>query len=252
MYPVAILAGGLATRMGPLTAATPKALLDINGQPFLAHQLRLLAAQGIAEVVLCVGHFGEQIAAYVGDGSAFGLRIRCSYDGPTLLGTAGALKRALPLLGNRFFVMYGDSYLLCDFHAVQAAHEGCGKLALMTAYRNEGRFDASNLILRNGQILLYEKTCRRPEMRHIDYGLGAFDALAFADVSEDRPTCLSDLYRSLLAAGQLAAYEVHERFYEIGSVDGLRDTRHYLTQAGCVSLPRKGRENDHRRSAPIH
>ena len=135
-FPVAILAGGLATRLRPQTESVPKALIDINGEPFLAHQLRLLRALGIDKVVLCVGYLGEQIVRLVGDGSQFGLQVAYSFDGPALLGTAGAIKQALFLLDESFFVLYGDSYLECDYRAIQTAFERAGKLALMTVYRN--------------------------------------------------------------------------------------------------------------------
>ena len=123
MLPVAILAGGLATRLGPLTQRLPKALLPVAGRPFIHWQLALLAQQGVTQVVLCAGHLGEQIQATVGDGSGFGMTVRYSFDGAVLLGTGGALKRALPMLGAAFFVLYGDSYLRCSFAAVEAAYE---------------------------------------------------------------------------------------------------------------------------------
>jgi len=235
MYPIAILAGGLATRMRPLTATTPKALLDVNGEPFMAHQLRLLRGWGAERVVICTGFLGEQIEAYVGDGRRFGLGVAYSPDGDRLVGTAGALKRALPLLGERFLVIYGDSYLPCDARAAVQSFERSGKLALMTVLRNDGRWDASNVIFRDGRIVRYDKKARSPEMHHIDYGLGACDARAFADVPGDRPACLADLYRALLARGELAGYEVSERFYEIGSFQGLEGLCRYLTR----SVPRR-------------
>jgi NDP-sugar pyrophosphorylase family protein len=233
MYPIAILAGGLATRMRPLTAATPKALLDVNGEPFIAHQLRLLAAWGAARAVLCTGFLGEQIEAFVGDGARFGLQVAYSPDGDRLLGTGGALKRALPLLGERFLVVYGDSYLPCDAAAAVRAFDASGKSALMTVLRNEGRWDASNVVFRDGRIVAYDKKARSPEMQHIDYGLGAFDARAFADVPADRPACLADLYQDLLARGELAGHEVGERFYEIGSFQGLEELCRYLKRGGA-------------------
>jgi MurNAc alpha-1-phosphate uridylyltransferase len=228
VYPIAILAGGMATRLRPLTTTVPKALLDVNGEPFIAHQLRLLAGWGIERAVVCAGYLGEQIEAYVGDGSRFGLRVVYSQDGDGLMGTAGALKRALPLLGNRFLVIYGDSYLPCDARAAVRAFDDSGKLALMTVVRNEGRWDASNVIFEGGRIVSYDKMARSAAMRHIDYGLGAFDACAFADVPADRPSCLQDLYQALLARGELAGYEVGERFYEIGSFQGLEELCRYL------------------------
>jgi N-acetyl-alpha-D-muramate 1-phosphate uridylyltransferase len=231
MYPIAILAGGLATRMRPLTTAVPKALLDVNGEPFIAHQLRLLASWGVERAVVCNGHLGEQIEAYLGDGSAFGLKVAYSSDRDQLRGTAGALRCALPLLGDRFLVIYGDSYLPCDARAVVRTFDRAGKLALMTVLRNEGKWDASNVVFAGGEIVTYDKKARAPAMRHIDYGLGVFDARAFHSVPADRPSCLADLYQSLLERGELAGHEVAERFYEIGSFQGLGELCRYLSKS---------------------
>jgi len=234
--PVAILAGGLATRMGALTADTPKALLDVAGEPFVFHQLRLLRAGGSRRVVMCVGHLGERVQAAVGDGRRFDLEVEWLFDGPRLLGTGGALRRALPRLGPRFAVVYGDSYLRCDYRAIARAFLASGRLALMTVYENDGAFDASNVELEgarteSGQaarIVVYDKRRRTPAMRHIDYGLGLFDARAFDGVPDDRPTDLAALYGELLARGELAGVEVPDRFFEIGSVAGLEELRSLL------------------------
>ena len=179
MLPVAVLCGGLATRLRPMTETIPKALIELNGEPFLAHQLRLLHSRGIERAVLCVGYRGEMIQEFVGNGERFGLQVEIVFDGPVLLGTAGAIRRAVPLLGEKFFVLYGDSYLPCDYAAVCSAFLRSGKRGLMTVFRNEGKFDTSNVEYRDGQILRYDKKERTPEMRHIDYGLGAFRAGCF-------------------------------------------------------------------------
>lgn len=232
MFPVAILAGGLATRLRPVTEAIPKALIDVNGEPFVAYQLRLLRAQGITQVVLCVGYLGEQIVEMIGDGSQFGLQVAYSFDGPMLLGTAGAIKRALPKLAESFFVLYGDSYLECDYPAVQTTFERSGKLALMTVYRNDGHWDPSNVEFADGCILAYGKQARTPRMHYIDYGLGVFRQSAFAGVPESSPSDLESLYRSLMQQDQLAAFEAPQRFYEIGSLSGVEDLRRYLAKSG--------------------
>jgi NDP-sugar pyrophosphorylase family protein len=227
---VTILAGGLATRLHPLTRILPKALVDVNGEPFIAHQLRLLQASGIERVVVCAGYLGEMIQAFVGAGMHFGLRIEFSFDGPRLLGTAGAVKRALPLLEETFFVLYGDSYLPCDYGAAHTAFEKSGKLALMTVFRNGGRWDRSNVQFVAGEILAYDKQHPTEQMHHIDYGLGVFHRSAFEMVPDDQPFDLATLYRDLLSRGHLAAHEVEQRFYEIGSVAGLEETRCYLAR----------------------
>lgn len=227
-FPVAILAGGLAQRLGSLAQRVPKSLLDVNGEPFVFHQLRRLAAQGITRVVLCVGHLGEQIMAAVGRGAAFGLQVEYCRDGPRLLGTGGALRHALPHLDVAFFVLYGDSYLECDFGAVQAAYVAQDCTALMTVYHNEGRYDTSNVEFRDGRITAYDKRRPTPQMHHIDYGLGVFSAAALAAVPSETPCDLADVYAELLRRDQLAAFEVRERFYEIGSPDGLALLRQHL------------------------
>lgn len=228
LFPVAILAGGLATRLRPLTDAIPKALVDINGEPFVFHQLRLLRRAGIERVVLCVGYLGEQVAERVGDGAALGLDVTYSLDGPQLLGTAGAVKRALSLLGDSFFVVYGDSYLECDYAAVQKAFVESDKPALMTVYRNEGNWDTSNVEFAGGRILAYDKRQHTPRMRHIDYGLGVFHATAFDGVRAGETCDLAALYQALLARDRLAACEVAQRFYEVGSPAGIDELRQHL------------------------
>ena len=228
LYPVAILAGGLATRLQPLTATVPKALIDVNGEPFIAHQLRLLRSLGIERVVICAGYLGEMTQACVGDGGPFDLRVEFSFDGPRLLGTAGAIKKALPRLGESFFVLYGDTYLLCDYPRVQREFTERGQLALMTVFRNDNRWDRSNVELADSRIVAYDKTRQSARMRHLDYGLGVFSQRAFDDVPTDAPHDLATLYQSLLARGELAAWEVGQRFYEIGSLEGLEETCRYL------------------------
>lgn len=223
MIDVAILAGGLGTRLAPITETLPKALVDINGEPFIAHQLRLLRSYGITRVVLCVAYLGEMIRDFVGDGRRFDLEVSYSFDGPNLRGTAGALKEALSFLGEDFLVLYGDSYLRCDYSAVVSKFRSSGKLGLMTVYRNEGKWDLSNVEMDDRNIVKYDKKNFTPLMRHIDFGLGAFRRAAFADIPDESPFDLADLYRELLHRGQLAAFEVDSRFYEVGSQKGIQE-----------------------------
>jgi len=229
MLPVAILAGGLATRLRPATEKIPKALLEINGEPFLAHQLRLLVSRGVTRATLCVGYLGETIEAYAGDGSRFGVELTYSYDGPELRGTAGAVARARGLLGDSFFVLYGDSYLPCDYGAVEKAFVESGRRALMTVFHNRDLWDASNVEFEGGQILAYSKKLRTPRMHHIDYGLGVFRRPAFDEVPEHGACDLADLYQRLLERGELAGCEVTRRFYETGSFAGIRELSEYLS-----------------------
>lgn len=231
LLPVVILAGGRATRLRPLTEQIPKALIDINGEPFVAHQLRLLRSRGIERVVFCIGYLGEMIRDFVGDGSRFGISVAYSSDGPVLQGTGGAVRRALHLLGDRFFVLYGDSYLPCAYDAVQRAFEGSAKKGLMTVHKNEGKWDNSNVELNAGEIVRYDKVRRSATMQHIDYGLGLFTREAF-DSSEENPLDLAWVYQKLLSRNELAGYEVPDRFYEIGSPAGMEDLRSYLAAGG--------------------
>lgn len=222
-YPVAILAGGLATRLRPMTEQVPKALIPVAGEPFLGHQLRLLKGAGIRRAVLCVGYRGELIADEFSDGGRYGIELTYSYDGTQLLGTGGALKKALPLLGERFFVLYGDSYLPINYAAPLHAFLASPKRGLMTVFRNEGRWDASNVWFEDGVIKSYSKTERTPQMQHIDYGLGLFDPVAFSHWHEGQAFDLADVYQHLMTKKELAGYEVRQRFYEIGSPEGLAE-----------------------------
>jgi NDP-sugar pyrophosphorylase family protein len=226
--PVAILAGGLATRLRPLTEKIPKVLLPVTGKPFLAHQLELLKGQGIEQVVLCLGYLGELVQREFLDGREFGVRLEYSFDGPTLLGTGGALRQALPKLGEQFFVLYGDSYLTAPFAPIAEFFAASKKEGLMTVYRNQGLYDTSNVVFRDGQILVYDKKARLPELHYIDYGLSLFKASAFQEWPPGRPFDLSDAMQRLLARGRLAGFEVSERFYEIGSPAGLAELEERL------------------------
>jgi NDP-sugar pyrophosphorylase family protein len=236
--PVAILAGGLATRLGPVAAAVPKALVEVAGRPFVVHQLALLREAGIRRVVLCVGHLGEQIEACVGDGRAHGLVVGYSYDGAALLGTAGALRRAAARLGDVFWVLYGDAYLSIDFRAVLAEFERRGELGMMAVMRNENRWDRSNVVFRDGRLVRYDKARLTPDMTHIDYGAAILRHAALARVPPDRPANPADLYRDLVQEGLMSGYEVTERFYEIGSPAGLAETRRFFERGlGVAAAP---------------
>jgi NDP-sugar pyrophosphorylase family protein len=236
-WPVAILAGGLATRLRPETDKTPKALLTVAGEPFLLHQLRLLRANGFRKIVLCVGYLGEMIKAQIGDGTDIGLQITYSFDGPNLLGTGGALRRALPNLGQEFVVIYGDSYMPVDYAAIVEAFVRSGKPALMTALKNEGRWDTSNVWFEDGEIRRYDKRLRTAEMRYIDYGIAVLSATVFESFLGDVPFDLADLYSRLVSGKQMAAYEVKERFYEIGSRHGLAELDSLLRGKAAIVSP---------------
>src|SRR4051795_3558868 len=183
MPPLALLAGGLATRLGDLTKQVPKALLEVGGEPFIAHQLRLLRRERVTRVVICAGYLAEQIQAYVGDGGRFGIPVSYKLDGPKLLGTGGALRAALDHLGSDFLVMYGDSWLDIAYAPVVEAFRASGQPALMTVFRNAGQWDTSNVWFEDGHIRRYSKRERLPQMQHIDWGL----SMIKADLLATRP-----------------------------------------------------------------
>lgn len=227
---LALLAGGFATRLGSIAGRVPKSLLEVAGEPFIFHQLRLLADHGITSVVLCCGHLGELIADLVGNGSGFGCSVQYSFDGPLPLGTGGAIRKALPLLGSTFWVMYGDSYLTTPFSPVLSAFRKSGKSALMTVFRNEDQWDQSNVYFSGGRIVRYAKRAPSAEMRHIDYGLSIYAAEFFAAWPNGVAFDLSDLQVDLITHGEMAAFETENRFYEIGSLPGLAETEEFLRQ----------------------
>jgi NDP-sugar pyrophosphorylase family protein len=230
--PVAILAGGLATRLHPLTEKIPKLLLEVAGEPFFSHQLRLLKKNGLTRVVLCAGHLGDMIVEQYGDGAKWGVQIDYSFDGDKLLGTGGALIRALPKLGDTFYVLYGDSYLPVDYQAVGRAFLDSGKPALMTVFENHENYDASNVWFGDGRIKAYSKQEKLPHMHHIDYGLSVFRAAAFADQPRDAVVDLAAVQAELCRRGELAGFEMKQRFYEIGSPAGLKELDNLLRNRG--------------------
>jgi NDP-sugar pyrophosphorylase family protein len=228
-----ILAGGLATRLGALTEATPKSLLLVAGRAFIDWQLERLARCGILRVVLCIGHLGERIREHVGDGRNSGLAVDYCEDGPVLRGTAGALRRALPLLDPEFLVTYGDSYLTFDYAALLGdlvAHPDA--LGSMSVYRNQGRYDASNTEVRGEWVVRYHKGESDPALDHIDYGALALRREVVVSLAEDHRGSLAELQTELAARGLLRAFRVSERFYEIGSESGLRELAAKLGAVG--------------------
>ncbi len=220
---LAILAGGLAARLRPLTVSAPKSLIRVAGEPFLAHQLRRLRSQGLREIVLCCGYLGDQIEAFAGDGRRLGLTLLYSHDGEQPLGTGGAVRAALPLLGRRFLVTYGDSWLTEPIEPVWRAFLDCGKPAMMTVFHNRNCWGASNVEFRRGKVVRYDKRQTADAMHHIDYGLEAMEASVLEHWVH--PVFdLSEVWSALADDSLLAGYETRERFYEIGSLHGLRET----------------------------
>ena len=223
-----ILAGGLATRMMPLTSKLPKSMLQIKGRPFLEYQLELLKEYEIKDILLCMGYKGELIKNHFGDGRKFGVNLSYSFDGDKLLGTAGALKKAYKLLNENFFLMYGDSYLPYDYQEIEESFKRSDKLSLMVAYKNQNRFDKSNLLIQDGMIKLYDKTLRGENLEYIDAGLSILKKEVLNLVPEEEPYDLEELYRALISEEEMSAFEVKQRFYQIGSFEGLEEFKNLV------------------------
>ncbi len=235
MLPVAILAGGLATRLYPVTRTIPKALILLNGRPFIDHQLRLLKEKGVSQVILCVGNLGFMIEEFVGDGLQWGLDVQFSYDGKILLGTGGAIKKAARILPDEFMILYGDSYLDIDLKPVVQRFYMENLPVLMTVYRNQNALDVSNILIKDGRILKYNKNDRDPAMEYIDYGLTVIRKEIFDNYPSDKPFDFSLVLSQSVDAGLVAAYEVRQRFYEIGSVQGKKETENYIRNRTVTS-----------------
>lgn len=232
---LAILAGGLATRLGSLTKGKPKSLIQIQGKPFLEYQLDFLKEGGIKNIVLCIGYLGEQVERHFGSGSRFGVDIMYSYDSEQLLGTAGALKNAERLLEEEFFVMYGDSYLFLDFAAVMVYFKEFDKLGLMTVCKNYNRYDASNVVVENNKVKQYSKKEKSKDMIYVDYGASILRKKALELIPQNQVYSLEELFSELIKQKELLAYEVHKRFYHIGSPEGLKEFQQYASQSGVTS-----------------
>ena len=220
---LAILAGGLSKRLGQKTANNPKALTDVAGKPFISRQLNYLSNQGIKDIVICTAHLGNQIKDYVGDGSRYNLKVLYSDDGDKLLGTGGSIKKASQILGENFFILYGDSFLPINFSLVEKAYFQQKKPVLMTVFKNNGHWDKSNAYFKN-KCVIYNKQNPKKDMDYIDYGLSVVNNSIFDNFSYNNNFDIDVVFENLSNNGLLAGFEVQKRFYEIGSINGLSDT----------------------------
>ena len=207
-------------------------MIEIEGKPFLEHQLNLLTENGFKDIVLCVGHKSQAIKNYLKDGKKFGVRIKYSDEGDRLLGTCGALKKAKPLLNDVFLIMYGDSYLPFNFRRPVDFFEKFDKFGLMVVYRNRDRYERSNVALEGLLVKEYGKDKKTEEMQYIDYGVSIFRKKALELIPSDRVCDLPLLHRALIEKNQLLAYEAKQRFYQIGSPEGLEEFRKYAKRHG--------------------
>jgi len=225
---IVILCGGLATRLRPLSEKIAKSMIEIEGKPFLEHQLELLKKNGISDMIFCIGYKGEQIENYFGDGSRFGVKIKYSREKEKLLGTGGALKKAENLLNEVFLVINGDSYLPFDFKAAIGYFNKFNKPGLMVVYKNQDRYEKSNVLVKNSLVRQYNKENPTKEMKYIDYGVSIFRKKALELLPENTPCDLSQIYLSLIKKDQLLAFESKIRFYETGSFKGLEEFKRYI------------------------
>lgn len=231
MFTVAILGGGFATRLYPLTHTRPKSLIEVAGKPFLGWQLELLRNHGVNRVVLCLGHHSELIKDYIATRD-FDLEVIISEDGVNPLGTGGAILKAIPVLGEQFMVLNGDSFLEIDYSKVCSTFTESKKKGLMTLYKNQNELEKSNVEYLDGKVVKYIKGGDLDTLEYIDFGLSVFSASVFSHFKRDIAFDLSSVYENLISIGELASYVTTKRFFEIGSHEGLRDTTAYIERLG--------------------
>jgi N-acetyl-alpha-D-muramate 1-phosphate uridylyltransferase len=224
-----IFAGGLATRLGGLTRTRPKSMLSFNGKPFLQHQIEFLSRGGITEIVLCLGHLSQTIMRYIGTGHKLGVNIKYSIEEKPL-GTAGALKKAEPLFKNSFFTIYGDSYVFVDYKTIDVFFCRHDRLGLMTVFDNRDEYDISNTEVKGNLVTNYSKTQKTEDMHFIDYGVHLFNKEVLELIPLNQQFPMENVFTQLIARKQLLAYPVEKRFYEVGSLKGIREFRQFLEQ----------------------
>lgn len=224
-----ILAGGLGTRLRPLTDELPKCMVAADGKPFLEHQLRLLASRNVRDIVLSLGHLGERVLEHFGNGHRFGVNLSYVWEREQPLGTGGAIRNAEALLRPEFFVTYGDSYLLLDYGDIMRRFRQSNALGMMVVYRNEDRLEPSNVVVRDGRVAAYDKTTRLPGMSFVNHGLSVLRRRALRLIPPGLPLSQEQFFQLLIRRRQLLACETEQRFYEIGSFDGLAEFRQLVT-----------------------
>jgi N-acetyl-alpha-D-muramate 1-phosphate uridylyltransferase len=224
----AILVGGLGTRLGPLTQGVPKPMVLVNGRPFLEYEIGLLKRSGISDLVLCVGHLGEKVEGHFGDGGEWGVRVRYSYDGPKLLGPAGALKQAEPLLEEFFFVTYGDAYLRADYRRMMSALVDSGRLGVMAVLENHNEYGRSDVAVSGGRIVRYDK--KGGGMDWVNFGISALRKRALALIPPAMECGEEEFYGELIKREELLAFPVAERFYEIGTPASLKEFEGFISR----------------------
>ncbi len=225
---IAIICGGLATRLGGLAKKIPKSMMDIQGKPFLEYQIEMLKKQNIKDIVLCVGHLSESIESYFEDGKKFGVDIKYSYDGDKKLGPMGAIKNAEELLKKEFFIMYGDSYVFVDFSKVYGFYKKNSKLVCMVVYKNENKYDKSNLIVENKRVVGHKDLDKKGEIKYIDYGTSLLNKKSLDFITENSFCSTEEFFKKMILKNELSAYEVKKRFYHIGNPKALEEFRIFI------------------------
>jgi len=224
---IAILCGGLATRLGNISKNTPKSMINIEGKPFLEYQINELKKQNVKDFVLCVGHLSEQIKDYFGDGKSFDVEIKYSHDGDIPLGPIGALKKAQPLLDDVFFTLYGDSFVFADCAKIYNFFTKQNTLGLMTVFHNHDQHDKSNVIIKDGKVVQYSGK-KTQDMKYVDYGLSIFKKETLNIIPENTFFSTKDLFTKLVEQNQLLGFEMSKRFYHIGNLESLEEFRNYI------------------------
>jgi len=242
-----ILVGGLATRLRPVTERVPKSMIKICGKPFLEYQIELLKDNGVLDIVLCLGYLGFKIREYFEDGKRFGVEIKYSEDGGKLLGIAGALKKTEKYLQEQFFLLYGDSYLPYDYQEIKKYFDNLSQLAMMVVYKNENRFDRSNVVVENGRIKVYDKKNQTKEMVYIDSGLSILRKEVLKMIPENTFFDLEKVYQKLIEKEQIGAHETKQRFFEIGSFEGLKEFENLIKGGNYDSYQNTGEDTLGRR-----
>lgn len=215
-----ILAGGLGTRLRPVTEKIPKAMVSINGKPFLRHLLELLGEQNISDILLCTGYLGEQVKAYFGDGKSLELRIKYREEKGALLGTGGALKQAQSLMAEHCLVLNGDTYLPIDYNEMAVTYFGRGKKALTAVYANQKNTGVKNNLALSGDdtVTRYDKGGTGPGLNYVEAGALIIQRQALDLIPDKYPVAIEKgLYPSLIAQRELGAYITNQRFYDIGT-----------------------------------
>ena len=230
MIPIVILAGGLATRLRPLTEKIPKSMLIIDDKPFVYYQLKLFEISGVKQVHFCLGFLGEIVEEYIKENFAESFILSFSYDKDPLLGTGGAIVNAFSFLPETFFITYGDSYLDINYKDVYITYmdKRDENIGLMTVFRNSGKWDESNVIFTNDMIELYSKKNKTSLMNYIDFGLGILSKCHFSKKIAGNNFDLSEIYETLSIKKKLYGFEVFNRFYEVGSFSGIDDFSNHL------------------------